>query len=91
MDELVTNISSAIENTCKVPLVPTLTNLATKQGGFLQKRLLKQWKKELTIYHSTIKAINTTTHDPNWLIHPNITNIQKYNNIPVPPTNSILK
>jgi hypothetical protein len=71
MDELVANISPAIENTYKALPIPTLTNLAAKQRGFLPRKLQKKWKKELTIYHSTRKAIYTTIHDPNWLIHPN--------------------
>ena len=91
MDELIANISTTIETTCKSPPIPTLTNLATKQGGLILRKLQKQWKKELAMYHSTRKAMHTTIHDPNWLNHPNIANIQKYNNIPTPPMDPILK
>jgi hypothetical protein len=89
MDKLVTNISTAIETTCKSP--PILTNLTAKQGGFMPRKLHKQWKKELAIYHSTKKAIHTTIHDPNWFNRSNIINLQKYNNIPILPTNPSLK
>lgn len=44
------NISTAIETTCKSPPIPTLTNLTAKQGGFMPRKLHKQWKIELAIY-----------------------------------------
>jgi hypothetical protein len=65
MDVYVTNISSTIQNTYKAPPIPTLINLTAKQGAFLPRKLQKQWKKELAIYHSIRKAIHTTIHDTN--------------------------
>jgi hypothetical protein len=45
MDEMVNNISKIIEDICTAPPIPVLTNQASKQGGFLPRKLQKQWKK----------------------------------------------
>jgi hypothetical protein len=65
MDHLVKNISKIIEDTCTAPLIPTLTNQASKQGGFLPRKLQKQWKKELSTYHIIRKAIKLITQNIN--------------------------
>jgi hypothetical protein len=41
MDLIVQNISKMIEDTCTTPLIPTLTYLTNKQGGYLPRKLQK--------------------------------------------------
>jgi hypothetical protein len=91
MDKLIINISIAIDFTYKSPSISILINLKAKQGRILPRKLQKQWKKELAIYHSTRKAIHTIIHDQNQLNHPTIIDLQKYNNIPIPRTDPLLK
>jgi hypothetical protein len=45
MDQMIQSISKIIEDTCTAPPIPTLTNLTTKQGGYLPRKLQKLWKK----------------------------------------------
>jgi exonuclease III len=78
MDQIIKNISKIIEDTCSVPPIPTLTNLTSKQGGYLPIKLQKIWKKELSTYHITRKTIKLTTQNPNWRTHPLITNLQNH-------------
>jgi hypothetical protein len=47
MDQMVHNISKIIEDTSTAPPIPTLTNLTTKQGGYLPRKLQKLWKKRI--------------------------------------------
>jgi hypothetical protein len=65
MDHMVNNISKIIEDTCTAPSIPLLRNQASKQGGFLPRKLQKQWKKELSTYHIIKKTIKLTTQDIN--------------------------
>jgi hypothetical protein len=65
MDQMICNISKIIEDTCIVPSIPTLTNLTSKQDGYLPRKLQKSWKKELSTYHTIRKAIKITTQDNN--------------------------
>jgi hypothetical protein len=65
MDQIVENISKTIEDTCTAPPIPTLTNQTSKQGGYLPRKLQKQWKKELSTYHTIRKAIKTITQNTN--------------------------
>ena len=65
MDQMVNIISKIIEDTYTVPPIPLLTNQASKQGGFLPKKLQKQWKKELSTYHIIRKVIKIITQDIN--------------------------
>jgi hypothetical protein len=51
LDNIVEKISISIENTCKAAPIPTLTNRTTQQGGFLPRKLSKEWKKHLDTYH----------------------------------------
>jgi hypothetical protein len=51
MDQMIHNISKIIKETCIAPPIPTLTNLTTKQRGYLPRKLQKIWKKELSTYH----------------------------------------
>jgi hypothetical protein len=65
MDQMICNISKTIEDTCIAPPIPTLTNLTSKQGGYLPRKLQKLWKRELSTYHTIRKAIKITTQDTN--------------------------
>jgi exonuclease III len=92
MDQMICSISKIVEDTCIAPSIPTLTNLTSKQGGYLPKKLQKSWKKELSTYHTIRKAIKITTQDTNWRTHLIITNLQNhlYTTIPNPPHNPTL-
>jgi hypothetical protein len=92
MDQIIQNISKIIEDTCSAPPIPTLTNLTTKQGGYLPRKLQKLWKKELSTYHIIRKTIKITTQDTNWRTHPLISNIQNHphTTIPSPPNDPTL-
>jgi predicted esterase YcpF (UPF0227 family) len=65
MDQMINNISKIIEETCTTPPIPTLTNITSKQGGYLPKKLQKLWKKELSTYHIIRKTIKITNQDTN--------------------------
>jgi hypothetical protein len=92
MDQIVENISKNIEDTCTAPPIPTLTNQTSKQGGYLPRKLQKQWKKELSTYHIIRKAIKSITQETNWRTHPILTNLQNYQlpEIPNPPNDPLL-
>jgi hypothetical protein len=68
MDQMICSISKIIEDTYIVPPIPTLTNLTSKQGGYLPRKLQKSWKKELSTYHTIRKAIKITTQESKTLI-----------------------
>jgi hypothetical protein len=72
--------------------IPTLTNLTTKQGSYLPRKLQKLWKKELSTYHIIRKAIKITTQDTNWRTHPLITRLQNHPHAVIlhPPNDPIL-
>jgi hypothetical protein len=91
IDHMVHNISKIIEETCTAPPIPTLTNLTTKQGSYLPRKLQKLWKKKLSTYHIIRKAIKITTQDTNWITHPLITRLQNHPHavIPHPPNDPI--
>jgi hypothetical protein len=84
---MICSIPKIIEDTCISPPIPTLTNLTSKQGGYLPRKLQKLWKRELSTYHSSRKAIKITTQDTNWRTHLLITNLQNHphTTIPNPP------
>jgi hypothetical protein len=92
MDQMINNISKIIEETCTTPPIPTLTNITSKQGGYLPKKLQKLWKKELSTYHIIRKTIKITNQDTNWRTHPLITNLQNHphTTIPNPPNDPLL-
>jgi hypothetical protein len=92
MDQIINNISKIIEETCTAPPIPTLTNLTSKQGSYLPRKLQKLWKKELSTYHIIRKTIKITTQDTNWRTHPLITNLQNHPHtiISNPPHNPLL-
>jgi hypothetical protein len=84
MDQMIQNISKIIEDICTAPPIPTLTNLTTKQGGYLHRKFQKLWKKELSTYHITRKTIKLTVQNPNWRTHPLITNLQNHPHTTIP-------
>jgi hypothetical protein len=91
MDQLVSNISKIIEDTCTTPPILVLTNQASKQGGFFPRKLQKQWKKELSTYHIIRKTIKLITQDANWRSHIVLTNLQNHKRVEIPnPTNDPL-
>jgi hypothetical protein len=92
MDQMVENVSKTIEDTCIAPPIPTLTNQTSKQGGYLPRKLQKQWKNELSTYHIIRKTIKFTTEDTNWRTHPILTNLQNHQHakIPNPPNDPLL-
>jgi hypothetical protein len=92
MDQMIHNISKIIEETCIAPHIPILTNLTTKQGGYLPRKLQKIWKKELSTYHIIRKAIKISTQDTNWRTHSLIIRLQNHPHatIPIPPNDPTL-
>jgi hypothetical protein len=81
-----------IEDTYIALPIPTLTCLTTKQGGYLPRKLQKQWKKELSTYYIIRKTIKLTIQDTNWRTHLLITNLQNHPHtiIPNPPNDLML-
>ena len=45
LNKIVEKITETIEKTCKSPPLPNLTNRIAQQGGFLPRKLAKEWKK----------------------------------------------
>ena len=64
LDKIVEKISVTIEKTCKTAPTPTLTNKTTQQGGFLPRKLSKEWKKHLETYHLIRKTIYIAKNNP---------------------------
>ena len=90
LDYIVNKISETIVKTCKAEPLPNLTNRTSQQGGFLPRKLAKEWKKHLSTYHLIRKAIYIAQHDPHWQTHPILNDIRnhQHGNIPHPPTTS---
>ena len=65
MDHIIQKISKTIENTCSATSIPTLTNRASQQGGFLPRKLQKIWKKYIKTYHLIRKVIYITNNTRN--------------------------
>jgi hypothetical protein len=87
MDYIVNKISETIEKTCKADPLPSLTNRAPQQGGFLPRKLAREWKRHLNTYHLIRKVIYRAQHDPHWQTHPILNDIRNHQhiNIPHPP------
>jgi hypothetical protein len=87
LDTLIHNTSDTINNTCTTTPLPILTQRTTQQGGYLPRKLQKQWKQHLATYHLTRKAIYLAQHIPNWRAHPLILRLQfhPYVQIPILP------
>ena len=55
LDNIIRKISETIEKTCGAPPIQTLTNKTAQQGGFLPRKLSREWKKHLDTYHLSRK------------------------------------
>ena len=88
LDTIIRKISQTIEETCSAAPIPPLTNRTAKQGGFLPRKLARQWKKHIATYHLIRKTIYITKNNPNWLTHPILDIIRNHQHvqIPNPPT-----
>jgi hypothetical protein len=64
LDTLIHCISNTINDTCTTTPLPILTQRTVQQGGYLLRKLQKQWKQQLATYHLTRKAIYLSQHDP---------------------------
>ena len=88
LDNIVEKISIIIERTCKAAPIPTLINRTSQQGGFLPRKLAKEWKKHLDTYHLFRKTIYIAKKNSNWQTHPILNEIRNHQHvqIPYPPT-----
>ena len=93
LEQLVQEISNKIQTTCSVPPLPTLSNQTAQQGGFLPRKIQKQWKKHLSTYHLIRKTIYIAKHIMQWQTHPIIEQLinHKHTNIPPLPNQEILQ
>ena len=68
--------------------MPTLTNRTSQQGGFLPRKLSKEWKKHLDTYHLIRKTIYIAKNNSHWQTHPILNEIRNHQHmqIPYPPT-----
>ena len=92
LDNIIGKISTTIEKTCKATPMPTLTNRTAQQGGFLPRKLSKEWKKHLVTYHLIRKTIYIVKNNPQWQTHPIINEIRNHQHvqIPHPPTTNTI-
>ena len=92
MDNITQKISKNIEETCSAPPIPTLTNRAIQQGGYLPRKIQKTWKQHITTYHLIRKTIYITKNLTNWRIHPIMDTLRQYSqiHIPLPPEDDSL-
>ena len=88
LDNIIDKISDTIEITCKATPIQTLTNRTAQQGGFLPRKLSKEWKKQLETYHLIRKTIYIAKNNPQWQTHPILNEIRNHQHvqIPYPPT-----
>jgi hypothetical protein len=66
LDYIIKKISKTTEKTCKPDPLPILTNIASQQGGFLPRKLAREWKRHLNTYHPIKKTIYIVQNDPSW-------------------------
>jgi hypothetical protein len=74
-DHIVEKISETIVKTCQADPLPNLTNRTSQQGGFLPRKLAKEWQRHLNTYHLIRKTIYIAQHDPMWQAHPILNDI----------------
>jgi hypothetical protein len=84
---LIQKISEKIQETYSALPLPNLTNHTSKQGGFLPRKLQKEWKNHLSTYHLIRKAIYLTKNTPNWQTHRIIEELKNHIHAinPLPP------
>jgi len=70
LDHLIQSITNKMLINCSAPPLPPFTNRTSQQGGFLPRKLQKQWKAHFSTYHLIGKVIYITKHTPNWTTHP---------------------
>ena len=84
LDHIINKISETIEKTCKVNPLPNLTNRTAQQGGFLPRKLAREWKRYLNTYHLIRKTIYIARHDPLWQAHPILNDIRNHQHVSIP-------
>ena len=88
---IIQKIFEAIENTCSIMPIPTLTNRASQQGSFLPRKLQKIWKKHVKTCHLIRKAIYITNNTINWHNHTIMYELNSHTHINIlPPSNDDL-
>ena len=86
LNTLTDNITNTLLETCSAPPIPILPNNIANQGGYLPKKSQKSWKKHLSTYHLIRKTIYITKNNPNWRVHPIITQeITNHTHATIPP------
>ncbi len=87
LDCIVEKISETIVKTCQADPLPNLTHITSQQGGFLPRKLAREWQRHLNTYHLIRKTIYIAQHDPLWNEHPILNDIRNHQhiNIPHPP------
>ena len=84
LDYIANIISETIEKTCKADPLPNLTNRTSQQGGFLPRKLAREWKRHLNTYHLIRKTIYIAQHDPMWQTHPILNEIRNHQHVSIP-------
>jgi hypothetical protein len=83
-DHIVEKISETIVKTCQADPLPNLTNRTSQQGGFLPRKLAREWQRHLNTYHLIRKTIYIAQHDPMWQTHPILNDIRNHKHISIP-------
>ena len=83
-DRIVNKISETIEKTCTAYPLPNLTNRTSQQGGFLPRKLVREWKRHLNTYHLIRKTIHIAQHDPLWQANPILNDIRSHQHTNIP-------
>ena len=93
LDNIVNKISETNEKTYTAIPLPNLTNRKSQQGGFLPRKLAREWKRHLTTYHLIRKTIYIAQHDPHltFLLYKKRNPTLLTNHIPIALANTIYK
>jgi hypothetical protein len=85
--EIISSLSTCIEQTCMSHPTPPLPHRAKLQGGFLPRQQQKIWKSHLKTYHNIRKAIHVACNYPHTQLqnHLDITSLLSPLKIHIPP------